>query len=196
MKLDNDQTFAITALANSPIAETRNNPPTTSFADELSAQAIAAKNIAARDEVIASQSAKNESLTKEDIEFIREHGMQAYVDKVREEKIEELRAKLLENMNITEEMLAAMPPDQRKTIEDIIDRMIQQQLAANSIVNSDTDGNKMNNLNFDTAGIVTPNNIQAQLMASNPGSGSGDIMSDVLEHSQTLSSQDNKDQTG
>ncbi|MBT6122362.1 MAG: hypothetical protein HOH48_03240, partial [Candidatus Puniceispirillum sp.] len=119
MKLDNDQTFAITALANSPIAETRNNPPTTSFADELSAQAIAAKNIAARDEVIASQSAKNESLTKEDIEFIREHGMQAYVDKVREEKIEELRAKLLENMNITEEMLAAMPPDQRKTIEDI-----------------------------------------------------------------------------
>lgn len=39
-----------------------------------------------------------------------------------------IRAKFLEQMGITEEELAAMPPDQRKAIEDQIEQLIKQSL--------------------------------------------------------------------
>jgi len=200
MKLDNEQAFAAFTLTNPPVAISdqghAQNQPTTSFADVLSAQDVKVRNLASRDAVLAAQAPKEENINKEDLAFIREYGMQAYAEKVKEENIEKLREKLLNNMKLTKEMLAAMTPEQRKTIEDIINTAIKQQLAANSIINNGTDENPIHNLDFDMAQRAPTSPVQAQLLASDPGAGSADIMKDVLEHSQSASDPKGKDETG
>jgi hypothetical protein len=57
------------------------------------------------------------SASHKDVEFIRTHGFQAYAEKLREEKIEEMRAEILAIMGFTEDDLNQMPAEQRNAIK-------------------------------------------------------------------------------
>lgn len=73
------------------------------------------------------------------IETIREQGFQAYAEEVREEKMQELREKILASMGFTEEDLEAMPPEQRKAIEKVVANEIIRRLMAQSEFNGGDD---------------------------------------------------------
>ncbi|WP_139835725.1 hypothetical protein [Thalassospira sp. MCCC 1A01428] len=78
-----------------------------------------------------------------EVEYIREHGFTAYVKEIEEQKIKEMRDKILQSMGLDEEKLAAMPADQRAAIETAITERIQQQLNVGTIANqSDEDDDK------------------------------------------------------
>ncbi|WP_085583912.1 hypothetical protein [Thalassospira mesophila] len=89
----------------------------------------------------APKSAKNQH--SDEVNYIREHGFTAYVKEIEEQKIKEMREKILQSMGLDAEKLAAMPADQRAAIETAITERIAQQLNGGSIANqSDDDDNK------------------------------------------------------
>ena len=61
-----------------------------------------------------------------------EKGFVGYFQKLREERMEELRRDILEGMGLTEEDLAKMSPRQRAAVEEAIARQIQERMAAES----------------------------------------------------------------
>ena len=69
------------------------------------------------------------------IDEIREKGFLAYVEEVHARKMEELRAKILETMGLTEEELRALPAEQRQAIEDIIAEKIRRHMMTDSATN-------------------------------------------------------------
>ncbi|NQV99711.1 MAG: hypothetical protein HQ483_08435 [Rhodospirillales bacterium] len=100
-------------------------------ADQLKAEVAANRN-----HVFARQKQAPESIAKEDIAFIRKHGMSAYVEQVHKEKIAEMRAKILTAMGLSEDSLGQMPAGQRRIIEQMITDEIQKRLEANSVMNN------------------------------------------------------------
>jgi hypothetical protein len=71
------------------------------------------------------------------IEELREKGFMAYVEEIHKEKMEELRAKILESMGLSEEQLGDMPAQQRGTIEDMIAEKIKRIMMVKSAMNDD-----------------------------------------------------------
>ena len=61
---------------------------------------------------------------------IHEKGFQAYAKEMNDEKLAELRKKILEQMGLSEEGLAKMSADQRNMIERMIAEEIRERLAA------------------------------------------------------------------
>ena len=61
---------------------------------------------------------------------IEEKGFQAYAKDMNEEKLAELRKKILEKMGLSEDDLAKMSADQRNMIEKMIAEEIRERLAA------------------------------------------------------------------
>ncbi|MEK9752532.1 MAG: hypothetical protein VW338_04885 [Rhodospirillaceae bacterium] len=104
--------------------------PGVSFADTLKASVEAE-----RKRVLGAQPEKPANPNADEIAKIREHGMPAYVEEVHKKKIEELHAKILEKMGLSEEDLDAMPPEHRKTVEDMISREIAARTAIDSMTN-------------------------------------------------------------
>ncbi len=76
--------------------------------------------------------------------FIREHGFAAYAERLQEQKLEKLRAEILEKMGLTEEKLAALPTDARRAVEDMIKTEIRERLSAEKT---------LENLNGGPAGV-------------------------------------------
>ncbi len=105
------------------------------FADMLKADRLKAESIARRDDIIANQAPEPEAIARDDIEFIREHGMQAYAEDVKAKKIEEMREEILAKMGLTEEALEEMPAGQRSVIEQMITDRIKKRMEANSLMN-------------------------------------------------------------
>lgn len=68
---------------------------------------------------------------------IRDIGFQAYAETIREEKLKELREKILQAMGLNEEALSKMPADQRAAIEKLVSEEIERRMAASTIANSD-----------------------------------------------------------
>lgn len=71
-----------------------------------------------------------------EVNKIRETGFMNYVKDIEEQKIKEMREKILQSMGLDEEKLAAMPADQRAAIEKSISERIQRQLDVASMNNS------------------------------------------------------------
>ena len=71
-----------------------------------------------------------QSAAEEDIEFIRQNGFQAYLERNHERKLEEMREQILRRMGLDEESLAAMSAEQRALIEKMVAEEIQARLAA------------------------------------------------------------------
>lgn len=102
------------------------------------------------------------------IEEIREKGFGTFIDELKEQKKEEMRAKILESMGLTEEALANMSPEQRAQIEKMVAQEILKRMTAEAELNK-ADENKMG---LHTAGSlfdVTPG--QTQIDATGVGLG-------------------------
>ncbi len=107
------------------------------FSAMLEADTLRMNVMAKRNAIMTNQEPRSEPMNTEDINYIREHGMQAYVEELQKKKIEELREKILASMGFTEESLSEMNPDQRNAIEEMIRNEIQKRLQTNSLMNGD-----------------------------------------------------------
>lgn len=91
---------------------------------------------------------------------IVDQGFRAYADNIRVEKLEELRAKILEAMGLSEEDLENMPASQRDQIERMVALEIQQRLTANDAL-SDTPEEKAATTGISEQILATPNGLGA-----------------------------------
>jgi len=69
------------------------------------------------------------------VAYVREHGLVAYAEELRRQKIEEMREEILRTMGLTEEALSALPAEQRSAIEKAIAQEIEKRLAAETLGN-------------------------------------------------------------
>ncbi len=135
MKTDTEYGLTMPAVVPSAANAQTASKPGESFADTLKAQVEAE-----RARVLAAQPVeKSKNDNTAEIENIREHGMRAYAEEMHKKKMEELREKLLEKMGLSEAELENMPPEQRKTIEDMIEREIAARTAIESMTNGGGD---------------------------------------------------------
>ncbi len=73
----------------------------------------------------------------DDVNTLKKEGFTGFFKKIQEEKMKELREKILEEMGLTEEDLAKMPPEQRATIEKMIAKEISMRMSAESALEDD-----------------------------------------------------------
>jgi len=73
-----------------------------------------------------------ETTEKALIDEIRDKGFVAYAEEIKEKKKEELRAKILDEMGLNEEVLAKMSPEQRAEIEKMISAEVLKRMTAES----------------------------------------------------------------
>lgn len=90
----------------------------------------------AKAEPVAQEKAE-EPKEKTLLEEIREKGFGTYLEELQEKKKEELRAKILGEMGLTEEDLTNMSPEQRAQIEKIVENELQKRMTAEAELNKD-----------------------------------------------------------
>lgn len=73
----------------------------------------------------------------DDVNTLKKEGFTGFFKKIQEEKMKELREKILEEMGLTEEDLSKMPPGQRATIEKMIAKEISMRMSAESALEDD-----------------------------------------------------------
>lgn len=101
------------AISCSPHSSTVHSNTTNNFSEYLT------NNIASQ-KMHKAPKDSNDILTE-----VKEKGLLKYVQEQREA---ELRAKILSLMGVTEEELAAMPPDERAKMEEIIAKAIEEEI--------------------------------------------------------------------
>ncbi|SDG53670.1 hypothetical protein [Roseospirillum parvum] len=84
----------------------------------------------------ATQPGKSGKL-QSDVETIKEKGFTAFVEELRARKIEEIRAKILEAMGLTEDSLAKLPAEQQSVINKLINEEITRRMTAGSAAEDD-----------------------------------------------------------
>ncbi|MCW9045696.1 MAG: hypothetical protein OQK35_05135 [Alphaproteobacteria bacterium] len=151
-------------LDNSKTASETENP----FKDYL--QVITESKSAQNKDPNMQQEKDKEELT--DFEYLKKYGFTEYAEKVREEKIAEIREKLLKAMGLTEESLAELPASQRAQIESRIAEEIERRMAANSEVNQDKSA-----LNETLGELPT-------VLSSRPGIGNGVALMQAIEQQE------------
>jgi len=100
-----------------------------------------------------------EAEPKTQLEEIRDKGFGAYVDELKARKKEELRAKILGEMKLTEEALSKMSPENRAQIE----KMISAEIVKRSTAESQLDQNNKSPLSRHSANqpqSIDPSNIK------------------------------------
>ena len=86
----------------------------------------AVNSASSADAGLASAPANSKSATKgRDV-------AQEFLDYVKTDPIARMRANILKSMRLTEDQLNAMPPEQRKAIEEKIEQLIKEQLEKNA----------------------------------------------------------------
>ncbi len=173
------------ALLNTPQAMSSTPVKQSQQVDDSSAQQVEARNKAFRDHLLAAQQPKKENMNTEDIAYIREHGFRAFAEKVHEDKREELREEILRSMKLTEEILASMKPEQRATIERLIEDEIQNRMATNSLINSDPKENSNATPGLFSGHLNSMNPAVTQLMTADQNAGPMLNKLHLLEQSTT-----------
>jgi len=107
---------------------------------------------------------------------IEDKGFGAYADKIREQKMEELRKKILASMGLSEEDLKNMPSDQRERIEKMVALEIQKRLAAEDTL--DKNGQQGQDTAATTTGIAT------EIKSAPNGLGSGVLLMQAIEQTR------------
>jgi len=102
------------------------------------------------------------------LEEIRDKGFGAYVEEIQARKKEELRQKILASMNLNEETLSKMSPDQRSQIEKMVSAEILKRMTAESELDNNTKNLISLHINPQPQSI-DPTNIK--IIASNVGLG-------------------------
>jgi len=90
------------------------------------------------------------------IDDIREKGFVTYTQEIKEKKKEELRAKILGEMGLSEDALAKMSPDQRAEIEKMINAEILKRMTAEDELKrmgKGLPGDQMSIAQIDSAGV-------------------------------------------
>jgi len=141
------------------------------FADQLN-QANSAASAQGGNSTIGVESDGENDGERSAFDYIKEHGFTAYLEKLRVEKMEELREKLLKAMGLSEEDLQNMPVKQRAAIEDRIAEEIKRRMAATA------ESNKDEKTPNDASGTIT------SMLSSRPGIGNGLALMQVLEQRQ------------
>lgn len=170
--------FNMPNIASTPVSQSKQS-------DAFSAQQVEARNTAFRDHLIAAQPAKKTEMNPDDRAYIQEHGFSAYAEKVHEDKRTEMREEILRNMNLTEELLNAMEPEQRAVIERMIEDDIQNKMAANSLINSDRQDNSSKTSGLFKGSHNTVSPVISQLMTADQNAGSLLSTMKLLEQSNT-----------
>ncbi|WP_022665187.1 hypothetical protein [Desulfospira joergensenii] len=85
----------------------------------------------------------SEDTLTDHVNTLKEEGFIGFFKKIQEEKMEELREKILKEMGLTEEDLAKMPPEQRAAIEKIIAKEISKRMSAQSAMEEDKETNSI-----------------------------------------------------
>ena len=166
------------------------------FASMLDAERLKVQSEAARAEVLSNQPAKKETKNSDDIEFIREHGMKAYVEETHARKMEELREKILEAMGLSEEMLEQMPADKRQAIEKIVAMEVQKRMAAESLTNGSSEQTDASTGQKGVGNVGPFNLLAAQALAGDPGSLVGMMISQQDQIDGTKHDNKDGDNTG
>ena len=193
MEIKNDQSPPAVGITATFL---RQQQPDQSFVSMLDSERLKAEGQATREAVLASQQSKPAQPKQEEIDFIREHGMIAFVEEVHKKKMEELREKILEAMGLDEEALSKMPADQRREIEKMIAMEIQNRLAANSLYNTGSESNNTVNSQITITEIGPSNQLAAQAMAGDPGSLVGMVISQETDHGDQREEQNSKPKNG
>ena len=76
--------------------------------------------------------AQSDDSPADDVSTLKKDGFTGFFKKIQEERLKELREKILEEMGLTEEALAKMPPEQRATTEKMIAKEISKRMSAAS----------------------------------------------------------------
>lgn len=143
------------------------------FDDKTSAAASAATfPLAAQTSGKSSPSVDQEPAWKSEfrqtLNEIMKVGFGTYTRQIQEEKMEEMRAKILQSMGLTEEDLENMPPEQRQQIEKMVAQEIQERLAAEKALEAN-------------GGDQASANIDAQVRAAPNGLGSAIVLLQALD---------------
>jgi hypothetical protein len=169
-----------------PIRAFNQNQPHQEFSKMLDAERLRAENSAATSDILAGQKSRPESEHKDDVAYIKEHGVRAYAEEVHKQKIEELREKLLAAMGLSEEALAEMPSGQRAAIEKMIAEEIQKRLAAASMTNGGSGPEGSQKRQASVAEVGSGNLLAAQVVAGETGSVVGLILTEIDAENEAL----------
>lgn len=101
------------------------------------AHTAAQSTAAGRSEPVMDQEPAWKKSFRDTLAEVREKGFRSYAEELNERKLEELRAKILASMGLSEEKLQNMSPEQREKIEEIVAVEIQERLSAESILDDD-----------------------------------------------------------
>lgn len=111
---------------------------------------------------------------------VMEQGFGSYAQKINEEKLEELRKKILEAMGLSEEDLSNMPPEQRQQIEKMVSLEIQKRLSAEKALEGGADP-------------ANPDGLSAQVRATPNGLGAAFVMMQEMDTANDGAPTDKKD---
>lgn len=81
---------------------------------------------------------------REALSQIRDGGFSAYAQRIRDQKLQEMRKKILQEMGLSEEDLQKMPAEQRSAIEKLVAQQMQERLAAERSLDGSADGQQQN----------------------------------------------------
>ena len=85
----------------------------------------------ATDRVLANSKSKNAAAPEKTVlDEIRDKGFTAYSKEINDKKLEDLRAKILGSMGLTEEEFAKLPFDQQQIISKMVDLQMQKYTTA------------------------------------------------------------------
>lgn len=127
---------------------------------------------------------QREDAWQSDLETIREKGFSAFVEELQQRKIEELREKLLAQMGLDEESLAALSAEQQQTIETLISQEIQRRMAATSALNSEEFGLGQGVGGQGVGGAIEAGGLSSALLLDSSSSGTGVAMLQVLQEAE------------
>ena len=97
-----------------------------------------AAELAGQMETASTQAFDNQSDPLSDgVKTLKKDGFTGFFKKLQEEKMKELREKILEEMGLSEEDLSKMPPEQRAAIEKTIAQEIAKRMSAESALEND-----------------------------------------------------------
>ncbi len=193
MKIDNNQ---FGPSVENPGQVINQKLPEDTFSKVLNADRNKAEVSAARNQILSQQKTSKINPKEGDFEFIREHGMRAYVEEVHKQKIEELREKLLQAMGLTEESLSELPADQRLAIEKMIAHEIEKRMAAESMINGGPERQGQNMKTASVGGINSQNLLAAQIMSGDTGTLVGMTISDASEGTDVINQNNDEDDAG
>ena len=135
---------------------------------------------------------------QETLREIQEKGFQAYAKEINDEKLAELRKKILDQMGLSEEDLAKMSGEQRNMIEKLIAEEIRERLAAQAEMKAKGKDGEENGIDANGAvgpDGVTPADKAAKVMAeanAPNGVGPGMTLIRAMEVRDHLTAQDER----